>query len=72
MLEITARAGHGLTNGHIARLAKKFGAKTVINTDSHSPENLINKETAKKIVCGAGFDEQYFNIMQKNAYNLIS
>ncbi|MBW1649492.1 MAG: histidinol phosphate phosphatase domain-containing protein [Deltaproteobacteria bacterium] len=71
MLEITARAGHSLTNGHVARLAKKIGAKIVINTDTHSPNNLINKETAKKIVCGAGLDEQDFKTMQKNARNLI-
>ncbi len=72
MLEITARAGHSLTNGHVARLAKKIGAKTVINTDTHSPANLINIETAKKIAFGAGLEEQDFKTMQKNAYNLIS
>jgi histidinol phosphatase-like PHP family hydrolase len=72
MLEITARAGHSLTNGHVARLAKQIGAKIIINTDTHSPENLINIETAKKITLGAGLSEQDFKTMQKNAYNLIS
>ena len=48
LLEITARQGHCLTNGHVAKLAKQSGAKLVINTDTHSPANLINSDTAKK------------------------
>ena len=71
LLEITARQGHSLTNGHVARLAKKADAKLVINTDTHSPGNLINAETAKRIVCGAGLSEDDFKVMQENASNLI-
>ncbi len=66
-LEISARKGHSLTNGHVAKLARKTGAKLVINTDTHEPEDLIDEKMAKKIVRGAGLTENDYDIMQKNA-----
>lgn len=66
-LEISARKGHSLTNGHVAKLAKKTGAKLVINTDTHAPEDLIDKKMAKRVVRGAGLTENDYDIMQKNA-----
>jgi len=56
-LEITARKGHSLTNGHVAMLALKYSAKLVINTDSHSPGDFISKDFAVKILKGAGLGE---------------
>ena len=70
-LEISARKGHSLTNGHVAGLAKKIGAKTVINTDAHEPGDLIDRNHAKQIVCGAGLTEADFEIMQKNASDFL-
>ena len=49
-LEISARKGHSLTNGHVAMLARKTGAKLVINTDSHAPGDLIDEKMAKRVV----------------------
>lgn len=66
-LEISARKGHSLTNGHVAKLAGKIGAKLVINSDTHDPGDLINKSMARRIVCGAGLTENDFEIMQENA-----
>jgi histidinol phosphatase-like PHP family hydrolase len=56
-LEITARNGHNRTNGHVARLALDVGATLVLNTDAHTPENLITNEAALKIALGAGLTE---------------
>ncbi len=70
-LEISARKGHSLTNGHVARLARKTGAKLVINTDAHDSGDLINRAEAKRIVCGAGLSERDFEIMQKNASSFL-
>lgn len=67
LLEISARKGHSLTNGHVARLAVKAGAKLVINTDSHDPSDFIGSNQAVKVVCGAGLTENDFMIMQQNA-----
>ncbi len=70
-LEITSRGGHSLTNGHVASLAKRCGAPLVLNTDSHSPSDLITAEKAGKIVAGAGLAPGEFRRMQKNALELI-
>lgn len=66
-LEISARKGHCLSNGHVAKIAEKTGAKLLINTDTHEPGDLIDKNMAKRIVCGAGLNEKDFEIMQANA-----
>ena len=70
-LEISARKGHSLTNGHVGKLALKTGAKLVINTDTHDPDDLIDINLAKQIVCGAGLTEKDFEIMQKNASTFL-
>ncbi|HET6514236.1 MAG TPA: histidinol phosphate phosphatase domain-containing protein [Thermodesulfovibrionales bacterium] len=57
VLEITSRKGHSLSNGYVAREAIRFGVSVTINTDSHSPGDLITKDTAKKILLAAGIDE---------------
>jgi histidinol phosphatase-like PHP family hydrolase len=66
-LEITSRSGHSLTNGHVARLALEAGARLVINTDTHSPGDLIDRETANKVLIGAGLTEiQAANVLENN------
>jgi putative hydrolase len=69
-LEITTRKGHSLTNGHVAKMAKLAGAKLVINTDSHLPENLIIKDFAEKVLMGAGLDKKEIAQVFKNSEEL--
>ena len=71
-LEITARKGHSLGNGHVARLAKKIGARLVLNTDTHSPDNLITGEFALKVVMGAGLEAEDLKGMIENSRELLS
>ena len=56
-LELSARKGHGLANGHVARLARQAGASLIVNTDSHGPGDLITREQAERLARGAGLDE---------------
>jgi len=70
-LEISARKGHSLTNGHVAMLASKSGAPLVINTDSHGHHDLIDEKMAIKIVIGAGLTEADYKIMQQNAASFL-
>jgi histidinol phosphatase-like PHP family hydrolase len=56
VLELSARKGHCLSNGYVARLAQQYGAGLVINTDAHSPGDLIDREFAEKIILSAGLD----------------
>ena len=71
MLEITARKGHSLTNGHVAKIALKVGADLVLNTDGHSPDDLISDEQAQKIALGAGLTEEDYNQLKKNTQELL-
>lgn len=67
LLEISARPGHAFANGHVALLAKKHGVGLVLNTDSHGPSDLKDRESARRIARGAGLTDQDFEQMQKNA-----
>jgi len=57
-LEISSHYYHSLTNGHVARVAREAGARLIVNTDAHSPRDLIDMEMACKIARGAGLDEK--------------
>jgi putative hydrolase len=72
LLEISARKGHSLTNGHVARLAKKVGAKLIFDTDSHGPSDFVDDDQALRIILGAGLSREDFQDMQKNALMLVN
>ncbi len=71
-LEITARYGHNVTNGHVALVAKQAGAKLVVDTDTHSPENLIDREKAIAVARGAGLTQQEAMAALKNSKDLLT
>ncbi len=71
-LEITSRKGHSLSNGHVARMAKEYGASLVINTDSHAPEDLISRGFAWTVLRAAGVDEESIDQVFKNSEELIN
>jgi putative hydrolase len=71
LLEISGRKGHSLSNGHVANLAKKIGARLIFNTDAHSPSDLVSEEQARKVVMGAGLSADDFYVMQGNAVELV-
>jgi putative hydrolase len=71
-LEISARKGHSLANGHVARLGEKHGAEMVLNTDSHSPDDLISLEKALKVALGAGLRADGFERMLQNSRRFIA
>ncbi|MGQ9689160.1 MAG: histidinol phosphate phosphatase domain-containing protein [Desulfobaccales bacterium] len=56
-LELSARKGHGLANGHVAALARQVGAHLIVNTDSHGPGDLITREQAERVARGAGLSD---------------
>jgi len=70
-LEITSRKGHSLSNGHVAKEAIKFGVHLVINTDAHSPADLITDETARKILLSAGIDINRIESVFENSKALV-
>jgi putative hydrolase len=54
ILEITGRMGHNITNGHVVNVARQVGAKMVIDSDTHAPENLMDDAAALTVALGAG------------------
>ncbi|HPJ83254.1 MAG TPA: histidinol phosphate phosphatase domain-containing protein [Methanothrix sp.] len=67
-LELTARLGHNITNGHVARLALESDAKMVVDTDAHAPDDLIDRERAIEIARGAGLSlERATAVVDKHA-----
>lgn len=57
-IEISARNGHSISNGHVAKVCGEVGNKLLINTDTHSPENIITFERSRIIGLGAGLTEE--------------
>lgn len=59
-LEVSARKGHSLTNGHLVAVARRTGAPLVLNTDAHAPGDLIAEGFARVVAMGAGLtDAEY-------------
>ncbi|MGI6376055.1 MAG: histidinol phosphate phosphatase domain-containing protein [Anaerolineae bacterium] len=54
VIEITARKGHCLTNGHVALVCREAGALMVVDTDTHTHDNLITLDEARQVALGAG------------------
>jgi histidinol phosphatase-like PHP family hydrolase len=71
-LEITTRKGHSLTNGHVAVLARRFGAKLVIDNDAHAPEDLVSQERRKKVALGAGLTLEEYLQAESNSRDIVS
>ncbi len=69
-LEISARKGHSLANGHVAALARETGAKLIVDTDSHAPGDLITREQAMRIARGAGLTDAEVAALFADAENL--
>lgn len=71
VLEITARKGHSISNGHVAAAALRVGARLTINTDAHAPEDLISKDTARKVLLGAGVPAGELENIFRTARSLV-
>lgn len=54
VLEISARRGHSLTNGHVVRLADRAEARLVVNSDAHEPSDLLTPGFQQHVARGAG------------------
>jgi len=69
--EITTRAGHSISNGHVARIATAYGVKMILDTDTHSPSDIITPQWAQRVIEGAGLGKKDFRKIQKNAVELL-
>lgn len=58
IIEITGRMWHNITNGYVANMARKVGAKMVVNSDTHAPQNLLTEQDAINVALGAGLTSE--------------
>ncbi|MCH7605576.1 MAG: histidinol phosphate phosphatase domain-containing protein [Chloroflexi bacterium] len=72
-LEITARKGHSLANGHVVRMAQRARATMVLDSDAHEPEDLLTYDLVTKVAEGAGLsNEETHALLQLNPQNLLA
>jgi len=72
-LEISARKGHSLANGHLVRLARELRAlhMLVISSDAHSPDDLLTVERQRAVGLGAGLVPDELEGVLENASRLL-
>ena len=71
-LELTSRKGHRDGNRHVAELARRYGAKLIVNTDCHNESDLITQEQAYQICKEAGLsDEEALLVVRDNPQELL-
>jgi histidinol phosphatase-like PHP family hydrolase len=71
-LEISARKGHCLGNGHVTEMAVLGEADLVVNTDTHAPDDLITYEMAEKIALGASLPKnQLKKVLRDNPVKIL-
>ncbi len=70
-VEITSRKGHSITNGHVVKVCRKHKVKMILDTDTHSPNDLISNEKAITILRGAGLDTDELTQVFENSMELL-
>jgi putative hydrolase len=71
LLELSGRKGHSLTNGHVARLAVRVGAKMAVNADAHEPGDFMTSERAETVAMGAGLTREQYQALRKDMVDLV-
>ncbi len=72
-LELSARKSHMVTNEHVARIARKTGARLLLNSDAHNEDNLLTTELIDTILQNAGLTrEERVKTLQTNPVALIN
>ena len=71
-LELSARRGHSLTNGRVAAMGLAHGARLLVDSDAHAPEDLLTPAMARGIALGAGLSESHaLEALEKNPQRLL-
>lgn len=53
-LEISAKRGHSLANGHVAKMAEKHGVALIFGSDTHAPGDMPTRDFAERVCLAAG------------------
>jgi putative hydrolase len=71
-IEITARGGHNVGNGHVVQVGRMAGVSFLVNSDTHQPENLLTPQWARTVARGAGLTDSEIELaVAQNPLQLI-
>ena len=70
-LEISARPRHGLGNGRVVSLAREAGAAMVINSDAHSPSDILTPNGRERVAFGSGLTADEMERINKTMISLV-
>ncbi len=70
-LEVSTRKGHSLANGWVVRMAREAGARLLINSDTHGPQDILEPDFRARIGLGAGMNSQELDLAWSNASELV-
>ena len=70
VLELSGRPVHSLTNGHVWQLARRHGARVVIDSDSHAAADLFTSERHRLVARGAGLNDTEYRTAVRTACEL--
>lgn len=71
-IEITARGGHNVSNGHVVKLGREAGVDFIIDSDTHAPGDLLTESWAKMVALGAGLTEmEVETALKRNPIKLL-
>jgi histidinol phosphatase-like PHP family hydrolase len=70
-IELAARIHHGRKNKEIAEIARAVGAKMVIDSDAHKPQDLLSHDLIQATLALAGLEPDYYKTIRANAYEIV-
>ncbi len=62
-VELTARRGHSLCNGHVQAVGRAAGVRFVIDSDSHEPGDLLTVDFAQRVALGSGLPADMLDVV---------
>jgi histidinol phosphatase-like PHP family hydrolase len=71
-IEITTKSAHGITNKEVAKVALENKANLVMNTDTHTLEQLFTKSLIENVLSDSALPADYFNEMKKNSLEIVN
>lgn len=71
-LEISARKGHSLANGHVVNICRSAGARMLLGSDAHDEGDLLTPEFARSVAQGAGLSpDEIAEVLERNPAVLL-
>lgn len=70
-LELTSRQGHDQANRNVLEVALETGAKLILNTDSHRPEDIISPAQLREMAFGLGLSAGQIDAIYSDVANFL-